>query len=63
MDLLVRGALAPTVMVAVAGIVPRVPAIVVVVVVIVLALVRVLALLVQLRANQALDRRLRQTGG
>ena len=62
MDLLVRGALAPTVMVAVAGIVPRVPAIVVVVVV-VLALVRVLALLVQLRANQALDRRLRQTRG
>ena len=61
MDLLVRGALAPTVIVAVAGIVPRVPAIVVVV--IVLALVRVLALLVQLRANQALDRRLRQTGG
>ena len=59
LDLLVRGALAPTVIVAVAVVIPRIPAIIVVVV---LALVRAVLLLVQLRPDQGLDRRLRQTG-
>ena len=58
-DLLVRGALAPTVIVAVAVVVPRIPAIVVVVV---LALVRIATLLVQLRTDEVLDRRFRQAG-
>ena len=60
LDLLVRGALAPTVIVAVAVVIPRIPAIVVVVV---LALVRAVLLLVQLRTDEVLDCRLRHSGG
>ena len=58
-DLLVRGALATTLMITVAGI-PRIP---VIIVVVGLALVRVAALLVQFRANQILNRRFRQARG
>ena len=60
LDLLVRGALAPTIVVAVAVVIPRFPAVVVVVV---LALVRIAILLVQLRTDEVLDCRLRHSRG